>query len=212
MTFTSIRSRLAAGVLTSVAILGAAPTVSAQTVFVDDAKLIDTSTKGLQSLRLTKSIDWGLFAVDVFTTNGSTFKFGYSGIAELYMMFDGKPGTLVDQAMVLNTPPVVTNSGMTSPYTSTFAPGETKYFAYWDDRGGALNESLGINLGRVSPEDLYGWVALTRVGSTLAVTASATAKASPIVVGSFTAAVPEPESWALFALGVAGICMVRRRV
>ena len=183
------------------------PVFSAQTVYLKDAA-ISASVSGMQTLSLTKSIDWGYFGVDVAYVKANDFRFSYKGIAEAYMMFETKPGTLVDMAMVLNTPLMLDNSGKVPSSIQTFALNETKYYAYWDDRGGVSGAGP---LNRVSSEDLFGWMALTRVGSALVVTASATAKAAPIEVGKFTAAVPEPASWALFGLGVLGLMAVRKQ-
>lgn len=164
----------------------------AATVVLDDAQ-IQPMWDFPEVLTLTKSVDWGVFAVSI-EQQGSDFQFAYAGIAELYRLFEATEGTLIDSSFAQQTTPIVGNDGI-DPGVSlqSFALDESRYFAYWDDRnGGPLPDA----------QDAYGWVKLTRTAGGLVASASATAIAGSIQVGSVTA-VPEPGALAMWSVGVA---------
>jgi PEP-CTERM motif len=206
----SFKPMLLASAMACASWVGPVSDAQAQTVYTEDAAITPVFG-GVQSLALKKSIDWGFFGVDVQKKDDNTFLFGYSGIAEPYVLFASQLGNRVDIPEVRAVLVGVDSVKRYEPTSYVFEANETRYFAYWDDRGGPYDASAGLYPGHVSSGDLFGWMALTRVGDSLVVSASATAKGAPIVVGSFTAAVPEPETWALFALGLTGLALARRR-
>jgi len=181
-------------------------------VFVDDAK-IATGWNGLPEVQLTKSMSNGAFSVLLQTFDSTTYQFDTNAIAEAYRMFAAQPGDLVDIAFVQNSLPVVTNQwGISvSDAPQVFQPNETKYYAYWDDRSVFDPGSTYKDWNIVSPTDSFGWLALTRVGTTLQITSSATSVGAPIRVGSFVAEVPEPGAWTLAGLGLVGLAASRLR-
>jgi len=184
-------------------------------VFVDDAK-IGTGGNGPPALYLTKSMSNGLFLVQLQTFDSITYRFDTDATAEAFRMFAAQPGDLVDIAFVQNSLPLVTNQSdlSVSDAPQVFQPNETKYYAYWDDRSmfdpGAPYEDRRA----VSPTDSFGWLALTRVGTTLQITSSVsvTSVGAPIRVGSFVAEVPEPATWAMASLGLSGLMATRLRL
>jgi hypothetical protein len=84
-----------------------------------------------------------------------------------------------------------------------FAPGESKYVAYWDER--SFQDPPIPNAG-----DIYGWAEITRTDPGLQVTSSATAWGDGIIAGT-TTQVPEPTAAAAMALGTTLLLSVRRR-
>lgn len=164
----------------------------AAVVVLDDAQ-IQPMWDLPEVLTLTKSVDWGVFAVSI-QQQGSDFRFAYAGIAELYRLFEATEGTLIDSTFAQQTTPIVGNDGI-DPGSSlqSFALGESRYFAYWDDRNGGPLPDV---------QDNYGWVKLTRTADGLVASSSATAIGGSIQVGSVTA-VPEAGALAMWSAGAA---------
>jgi hypothetical protein len=194
-----------------------APQVSAQTVFVGDVGMTNSSpVTGSPGWVLKQSIPSGrgLFGVSIETvqtgTTSTTYQFSTYAIAELYAVYSASTGDLIDASFASNTLPIATNAyprPMMGATTFSLAIGESKRFAYWDDRSVAFGDFTFVP----DAADSFGWVEFTRTSQGLVASASATVTGGSIRVGSFTAAVPEPETWALFALGLVGVSVVRRR-
>lgn len=209
-----LTQKLTAAAVVALALVAHTSSARAE-VFVDDAQFL-TGSYPLPTLDLTKSIPSGKgwFGVELQTFDSITYNFRAIAIAEPYRMFAAQPGDLVDIASVQNAIPVATNQyvGVLAPAPQVFQPNETKYYAYWDDRSmfdpGATYKDWNI----VSPTDSFGWLALTRVGTTLQITSSATSVGAPIRVGSFVAEVPEPATWVMASLGLAGLMASRLRL
>lgn len=173
-------------------------------VIVDDAALIDSPFSSPNKLlTLTQSIPpgEGLFSIEVEAISTSQYNFNYAGIAEEYALFFANSGEEFTPTVALTDTPLVSNNGV-DPGTTlvTFSPGQTRFFAYWDDR----------NFDSIPDvSDIYGWVTLQRSGSVLNVGASATAQGGGIVVGT-TTQIPEPSAATLVCLGTLAFCLLWR--
>jgi hypothetical protein len=192
--------------LVAATLVAMAPQVSAQTVFVGDIVQQTSSVSPRPYLTMSKSIPsgTGAFAYQVVNPtndpNSNVREFASLTIAEATGIFMASSGDLIDSSFVVNAFPQSQNR-------FTWGLDETRYFAYWDDRRLARVGEQGVDA-----TDSFGWMSLTRIDTGIRVNASATVTGGSIRVGSFTAAVPEPETWALLALGLAGMSVVRRRV
>ncbi len=208
-----LTQKLTAAAVVALALVAHTSSARAE-VFVDDAQIV-TGPFLLPTLDLTKSIPSGKgwFGVELQTFDSSTYNFRAIAIAEGYRMFAAQPGDLVDVAFVQNTIPVVTNQYLagSDKVPQVFQPNETKYYAYWDDRSQFESAEGNNNRGTVTPTDSFGWLALTRMGTVLVVTGSATSVGAPIRVGSFVAEVPEPATWGMASLGLVGLAASRLR-
>jgi len=156
----------------------------------------------------------GAFGVTIETLQTtpfiSSYQFRPTGIAERYAVYSASKGDLIDESFAANTRPIAANGyGTILADTVTFNMniGESKFFAYWDDRSMFSGDLTKVP----DATDSYGWVEFTQTSTGLVLKTSATVTGGSIRVGSFTAAVPEPETWALFALGLAGVAFARRR-
>jgi PEP-CTERM motif len=206
--------------LVAVTLVAMAPQVSAQTVFVGDVGMTNSSpVTGSPGWVLTQSIPSGkgLFGVSIETVQTdsavNTYQFRTYAIAEQYSVYSASTGDLIDASFASNTPPIATNvypRPVLGTTNFSLALGESKRFAYWDDRSAFSSGMAGALVPDVG--DSFGWVEFTRTSQGLVASASATVTGGSIRVGSFTAAVPEPETWALFALGLAGLSVVMRRI
>ncbi|MDQ6632568.1 MAG: PEP-CTERM sorting domain-containing protein [Verrucomicrobiota bacterium] len=168
--------------------------LTAQSTLITGDVAITPYPSGTNSqMTLTKSIDssqgrFGLFSIQIERKSTSQFLFSYAGVAEEYALFAVNSGVVIDAAYITSTTPIVSNNGR-DPGSSleTFFLNQSRYFGYWDQRG-------------FHPEDNYGWALITRTGSGLQVSSSATALGGGIVVGTLTQ-VPEPTSIILLSLG-----------
>lgn len=208
-------SLISAGIVAA-ALVTTAPQVSAQTVYVNDAVVVGSPARAWPNLTLSQSVPsgkgWFGFDIETLTPGLSrnTYQFSNITIAEPTAVFNASMGDLIDTDFVSTGPNIafyVGSAVLSEPSTFSLAMNETRYFAYWDDR----SFFGGVNRFVVDASDSFGWVAITRTSSGLVASASATVTGGSIRVGSFTAAIPEPQSWALFALGLAGLSWLRRR-
>jgi hypothetical protein len=168
--------------------------VSAQGVIANDAAI--RPIFGYPCLTLDQSVNgYGLFAISITSPSESQFAFSYFGIAEVYALYAVTPGVVIDPAFADATTPLVSNNGI-DPSSSVlfFDIGDSQMFGYWDARTFGPPRTPGIN-------DNYGWVLLTRTGSGLQVSSSATAIGGGIIAGTLTQ-VPEPSAGALTLLGI----------
>jgi len=186
--------------------------VSAQGVIANDAAILPIFGSG-QYLTLTNSLQGrsGLFAIQITSTSPSQFTFSYAGIAELYALYDVTPGAAIDPSFAATTAPLVSNSGVDHGSSLQTIPfGQSRYYAYWDDRFYDSHVAYGI------PDitDYYGWVQITHTVSGLQVglqvSSSATALGGGIIAGTLTQ-IPEPPAGALFLLGLISSWFVHRR-
>ena len=152
---------------------------------------------GSTALTLTQSIPpgQGLFAIEIVDQGFGFFQFHFAGIAQEYALFDAVPGLEFTPAYASQNTPLVSNNPV-HPGSAllNFAPGESKYFAYWDDRG-------PFGGGPVS-DDNYGWVRLTRDPLGLVASESVTALGGGIIVGT-DIQIPEPGRVVLLLCGFA---------
>lgn len=166
----------------------------AQGVISDDAAIFPLYGSE-PVLTLTKSLQGrvGLFAISIFSNSPSQYTFSASGIAELYSLLSVTAGMSINPAFISGNPPLLSNSGI-APFSSdqTFNLGQSRYYAYWDDR----YYDSGVGYGIPDFTDNYGWVQITRTVSGLRVTASATAMGQGIIAGTLTQ-IPEPTAVAL---------------
>jgi hypothetical protein len=181
-------------------------TVNAQGVIANDAAILPIFGSG-QYLTLTNSLQGrpGLFAIQISSNSPSQYTFSYWGIAELYALYDVSPGITIDPSFAAATTPLVSNSGDPGSSLQTFSLGQSRYYAYWDDRFYDSHVAYGIP----DVTDFYGWVRITRTVSGLQVSSSATALGGGIIAGTFTQ-VPEPSASVLTLLGV-GLYLCARR-
>ncbi len=185
--------------------------VSAQGVIANDAEIVPLAGPGTSYLMLTKSIGGlgrnGLFAIQTKSNSPSQYTFSYAGIAEEYALYSVGPGISVDPSFATSTIPLVSNNGI-DPGSSvqTFSLGQSRYFAYWDDRFYDSHIEYGI------PDitDYYGWALITRTASGLQVSSSATALGGGIIAGTLTQ-IPEPSAGMLSLLGLAFVAIGVRR-
>jgi hypothetical protein len=186
--------------LVAAALVAMAPQVSAQTVYVDD--IVHEGSPLTMSKSIPSGTGW--FAQEATAVsndpNSNLLWFGSRAIAEGNLIFLASSGDLIDSSFVTSSK----TQRADQPFT--WALDETRYFAYWDDR---ILERVGKS--GVDATDSFGWMSLTRISTGVRINSSVTVKGGSIRVGSFTAAVPEPETWALFALGLVGLSVVRRR-
>jgi len=195
------------GMTAFVAVLVSAFSVSAQGVIPNDAAILPIYGFG-EFLTLTNSLQGrpGLFAIRITSNSPSQFTFSYSGIAEEYALYDVRPGVAIDPIFAAATLPLVSNNGV-DPGSSvqTFLPGQSRFYAYWDDRFFDTGASLGI------PDitDNYGWVQITLTPWGLRASASATALGGGIVAGTLTQ-IPEPSVGVLSFLGIVSLLVFRR--
>jgi hypothetical protein len=180
--------------------------VSAQGVIANDAAILQIG--GYPSLTLTNSVNpsegrFGLFAIIIVSPGESQFTFSYWGIAEEYALYATTPGVVIDPAFADATTPLVSNNGL-DPGSSDqwFDAGESRYFAYWDDRPLYGNGIPDVN-------DNYGWVLLTYNGFGFQVSSSATAIGGGIITGTLTQ-VPEPSVNALALLGISLLASLKQ--
>lgn len=170
-------------------------------VYIDDVTIVyDMPPSLLHVLSLQDSLEgYGLFQYNIEKVDELQFEFKYLGIAEINSLFIAEIGEEITPEYVSGTTAFVTNRDVASGTASIdFAPSQTRYLAYWDDRNS--NDTADI-------ADNFGWVSLVRVGDYLFASASATAKGHGIVVGE-TEVIPEPSSSAfmfcllMFVLGI----------
>ncbi|MFO1513395.1 MAG: hypothetical protein U1F83_10860 [Verrucomicrobiota bacterium] len=183
--------------------------VSAQGVIANDAAILPIVVGSGQYLTLTNSLQArpGLFAIQISSNSPSQYTFSYWGIAELYALYDVNPGVTIDPAFAAAMPPLVSNNCVDSGSSvQTFSLGQSRYYAYWDDR---FYDS-GIAYGIPDVTDNYGWVQITRTVSGLRVSSSATAIGGGIIAGTFTQ-VPEPTAVFLALLGLVSLSGLHRR-
>lgn len=177
--------------------------VSAQGVIPNDAAILPLFGSG-QYLILTNSIDpsqgrYGLFAIQITSNSPSQYTFSAYGIAEEYALYGVSPGVAIDPAFAAATTPLVSNNGVDpGGSVQTFSFGQSRYYAYWDDR----YYDSGIAQRIRDSTDNYGWVQITRTVSGLRVSSSATALGSGIIAGTLTQ-IPEPSAGLLLFLGLA---------
>lgn len=175
-------------------------TANAQGVIANDAAILPIFGSG-QYLTLTNSLQGrpGLFAIQIASNSPSQFTFSYAGIAELYALYDVSPGVAIDPSFAAATTPLVSNNGVDSGSSvQVFSLGQSRYYAYWDDR----YYDSGIAYGIPDSTDNYGWVQITRTVSGLRVSSSATALGGGIIAGTLTQ-IPEPSAGLLLLLGLA---------
>jgi hypothetical protein len=178
---------------------------AAAVVIVNDAAITPNPFNPAdQLLTLTQSIPagQGMFAIDIAPLGSNQFRFSYAAIAEEYGLFAVTNGAVFDPAFALSHTPLVANDP-TGPGGSVqlFAPNQSIYFGYWDDRN--FNGSPDGN-------DNYGWVLITRGVAGLEASSSATAIGGGIIVGT-TTQVPEPATIVLVPLGIALLLRFRRK-
>lgn len=177
--------------------------VSAQGVIPNDAAILPMFGLG-QYLTLTNSINpsqgrYGLFAIQITSNSASQFTFSSAGIAEVYALYDVSPGIAINPAFAVVTTPLVSNNGIyPGSSVQTFLLGQSRYFAYWDDR---FSDS-GIAYGIPDATDNYGWVVITRTVSGLRASSSATALGGGITAGTYIQ-IPEPSAGMLLLFGLA---------
>lgn len=181
--------------------------MNAQGVIANDAAILPAYYGSGQFLTLTNSINYnegryGLFAINISTASASQFTFSYSGIAEEYALYSVTPGIAITPDFATSTTRLVSNNGV-DPGSSvqTFSVFQSRMFGYWDDRTGSGNLP--------SVNDNYGWVVITRTGSGLQVSSSATAIGGGIIAGTLTQ-IPEPSISTLALLGFCFGLGVRR--
>jgi hypothetical protein len=161
-------------------------------VIINDAAVVPNPffPPGYQ-LTLTQSIPpgMGLFAINIEDLGSGDYRFSYAAIAEFYSLHNATFGLSFSANYVAANLPLVSNSP-TGPFFSilNFAPNESKYLAYWDDRT-PFDNTPGAN-------DNYGWVRVTRTGNALVASESVTAIGGGIQVGTSTQ-IPEPSAMAL---------------
>lgn len=173
-------------------------------VIENDVIIIDSPNPqyGNQWLTMPWSVQsdgLGLFVFPLSSYAYGVYDIGVLGIAEAYGLYNVAAGDVVDASFVASHAPIVSNyasNNLGGPLT--FKNGETKMFAFWDAGFGPRPET-------------YGWVNLTWTEYGLKVASSARALDSGIIAGT-TMAVPEPQTTALFLVGLGGIAWsVRRR-
>ena len=139
----------------------------------------------------------GALTVIVDDQGGGSYEFSTGLIGMAYRLFSSSYG--------LEFIPVQASDSQNRlvPGTSvqTFSLNETKYYAYWEDVFGTLDDP--------DSADNYGWVSLTYTGSDLEITDSSTALGGGIIVGTYTQ-IPEPSSVLLLTFGSGGILFYRR--
>ena len=187
--------------------LSATVSIAQSAVIFGDAVLVPDflMRSGYATLQLSQSIPSGegLFAISISEVAANQFKFESQGIAEEYALFQVNHGLPFDDAFVSGVTPFVTNTGLVAAPTINWALGETKLFAYWDDRG-AME-------GNPDPGDNYGWVAIQRAAGGLVVHSGYTAVSSGIIVGT-NQTIPEPAtSTLLLSSALFGVFRRKRR-
>lgn len=193
--------KLFCAIVLSTLVVTVAPFAKGQGVIADDAEIFPLFGSE-PVLTLTKSLQGrnGLFAIAITSNSPSQYTFNAAGIAELYSLHAVTVGTVVNPTFISGTPPLLSNSGLQSfSSDQTFSLGQSRYFAYWDDR----YYDSGVAYGVPDVTDNYGWVQITRTVSGLRVTASATAIGQGIIAGTLTQ-IPEPTASVLISF--AGAC------
>lgn len=175
------------------------------TVIVNDAAIVPfPGGPPDQLLTLTQSIPvgQGMFAFRIAFLGSDQFRFTGVGAAEVSSLFAVNAGDALDPAFALSHTPLATNAvGGPNNNVLVFAPGQSILIGYWDDRN-AFN-------GVPDANDNYGWVNITRTGTLLGASSSATAIGGGIIVGT-TMQIPEPASVLLLACGMGLLIFFRR--
>jgi hypothetical protein len=164
-------------------------------VIIDDAVIRNSyNVEPRIDLFLLKSLDLQprLLYVAIVPFSGDQFQFNDFGQPGNWALYPVEPGTVIDPAFAASTTPIVTNKLGTNSAMLTFAPGESKEFAFWDER--TFDDPATPNAG-----DYYGWAQISRGVDGLHVTTSATATGDGIIAGT-TTQTPEPSPAILIPL------------
>ena len=128
------------------------------------------------TLAQTCPLTQGVFVVSITYLGGGSYGFGCIGLAEEYALFTTLPGVVFTASFAQTNTAFVSNDGEVPIFDIlSFAPGETRYLAYWDDRDFDGEPDSGDN---------YGWVMLWWSTVELHLVASATCVGGGIVVGT----------------------------